>query len=191
MGAGEAAVRWGLGTRTVGDPLGDGDEISPSWSSRAQPSAVWSYTMCLGAANTRRRRAAGNPESVASAFSREPRDRIVAPVAAGLTELDGLVPGPLAAEDAKYREAARAGGGARTGEDRGFGAPTFAHATRQPSPRARARRASQGGAGVHQEETAAGRVQVGRAAGEPAPARSRSAGGWYALRRLRRGCVGV
>ena len=46
-----------------------------------------------------------------------------------------------------------------------------------PSPRA-----SQGGAGVHQEETAAGRVQVGRAAGEPAPARSRSAGGWYALR---------
>ena len=34
---------------------------------------------------------------------------IVAPVAAGLTELDGLVPGPLAAEDAKYREAARAG----------------------------------------------------------------------------------
>ena len=125
----------GLGTRTVGDPLGDGDGVLLSWSSRAQPSAVWSYTMCLGAANTRRRRAAGNPESVASAFSREPRDRIVAPVAAGLTELDGLVPGPLAAEDAKYRvkQHGQEPGRARS-EDRGFGAPTFAHASRARGP---------------------------------------------------------
>ena len=57
----------GLGTRTVGDPLGDGDGVLPSWSSRAQPSAVWSYTMCY----RRRANIAGNPESVASRGSRE------------------------------------------------------------------------------------------------------------------------
>ena len=59
----------GLGTRTVGDPLGDGDGVLLSWSSRAQPSAVWSYTMCYRRSQYRRKPGIGR-------FSREPRDRI-------------------------------------------------------------------------------------------------------------------
>ena len=63
----------GLGTRTVGDPLGDGDGVLPSWSSRAQPSAVWSYTMCYRRSQYRRKAETRNR----SLLRREPRDRIV------------------------------------------------------------------------------------------------------------------
>ena len=132
MGAGEAAVE-------VGSRYSDGRRSA--WRRRRDLAELEFPRPTLGGVVVyyvfRRSQyaVAGNPESVASRGSRVPRDRIVAPVAAGLTELDGLVPGPLAAEDAKYRvkQHGQEPGRARS-EDRGFGAPTFAHASRARGP---------------------------------------------------------